>query len=133
MTISVDDVLTEAALDEYLGGQLTATVNLMPAGWTDAEPARQWALDRVLQSLKRRTPPILEGDIADVTELRDAVIFGAASRLYDIALTSAGESEVMFHKWREYDRKFNAELSSMVITGPASERIVSRSPSIMRR
>lgn len=133
MTIDVDDVCTDAQLDEFLGGALTKTLNLLPGEWADGEPARAYALRRTLQSLERRNPPIFEDDISDVTQLMDAVLFGAAARIYDLGITGAGESEVMFHQARRYESKWEREVASLVITGPESQRIVSRSPSIMRR
>lgn len=133
MAISLDSVCTEEQLDDYLGNRLTATLNLLPGGWTDAEPARSYALRRTLQSLERRTPPVREGDISDPTQLRDAVIFGACARIFDLHITAANESEVFFHQAKRYESKFTNEVNSLVITGPASERIVSRAPSISRR
>ncbi len=133
MTIDVESVCTDAQLDEYLGGRLTATLNLLPSSWDDASPARSFALRRTLQALGRRSPPILEGDISDVTELHDAVLFGAVARLYDLAMTSAGDSEVFFHQARRYDQKFRDELASLVITGPQLQRAVSRAPALYRR
>lgn len=133
MTIDVEDVCTDAQLDEYLGGRLTATLNMLPTAWADASPAREYALRRTLLSLERRSPPIREADIADVTELHDAVVFGAAARIYDLSITSAGESEVMFHQARRYEQMWRDELANIVITGPESQRIVSRAPAIYRR
>lgn len=133
MTIDVDTVCSEAELDEYLGGALTKTINLLPGEWADSEPARAYALRRTLQTLSRRTPPIFEEDISDATELHDAVVFGACARIYDLGITGAGESEVMFHQARRYEAKWQSEVQSLVITGPASQRIASRSPSISRR
>jgi hypothetical protein len=133
MTIDVDTVCTDAELDEFLGGALTRTLNMLPGEWADSEPARAYALRRTLQSLERRTPPVFEQDISDVTELHDAVVFGACARLYDLGITSAGESEVMFHQARRYEQKFRDEVASLVLTGPTNERIASRAPSIFRR
>lgn len=133
MTIDVEAVCTDVQLDEYLGGALTKTINLLPAEWDDASPARSFALRRTLQSLARRSPPVLESDIADPTELHDAVLFGAAARLYDIAITSGGESEVFFHQARRYEAKFREEIESLVLTGPEQQRVVSRAPALYRR
>lgn len=133
MTIDVESVCTDAQLDEYLGGKLTAGVNLLPTEWADASPARQYALRRTLQALARRSPPILEGDISDVTQLHDAVLFGACARLYDLAMTAGGESEVFYLQSKRYDQKFRDELASLVITGPELQRVVSRAPALYRR
>ena len=133
MTIDVESVCTDTQLDSYLGGKLNATVNLMPVGWTNAAPAREYALRRTLQSLERRSPPIRVGDISDPTQLHDAVVFGACARLYDLGMTSGGESEVFYLQAKRYDQKWCEEMESLIITGPESQRIASRAPAIYRR
>lgn len=133
MTIDVETVCTDAQLDEYLGGKLLASVNLMPVGWDDASPARAFALRRTLQSLGRRSPPIREGDISDPTQLFDAVVFGACARLYDLGMTSGGDSEVFYMQAKRYDQKWRDEMASLVITGPELQRVVSRAPALYRR
>lgn len=133
MTINIESVCTDAQLDEYLGGRLNATLNLMPSAWDDALPARAFALRRTLQALGRRSPPILEGDISDPTQLHDAVLFGACARIYELAMTAGGESEVFYLQAKRYDQKFRDELASLVITGPEQQRVVSRAPAIYRR
>ena len=134
MTISIDDVCTDAQIDEHLGGRLTANIGILPASWGgSALPARNYALRRALQSLDRRTPPVREGDISDPSQLHDAVLFGAIAHMFDAQVTSGGESEVLYLQARNYEKRFMAELSSLVITGPNSERIISRAPSISRR
>ena len=133
MTIDVEDVATDAQLNALLLGQLTANIKLLPVALADASTLRQWALDRTLQRLKRRTPPIFEADISDVTELRDAVLFGAAEKLFEGALSSAADGQVFHAKWQYYSAQFNSEINNLIVTGPAQERISSRGPSITRR
>lgn len=133
MAIDVETVCTDAQIDTHLGGKLTASVNLLPTAWEGtALPARAEALRRTLLSLSRRTPPIRESDISDPTELHDAVLFGSISHMFDAQITSGAESEVLYLQARNYEKRFERELASLVITGPASERIVSRAPSISR-
>lgn len=133
MAIDVDTVATDADVDIELGGQLLAHVTLLPQDWTDIKAFRQRALDIATDALKRRTPPIFESDISDVTELRRAVVYGSCEKLYELALTNAADGEVFHAKWMHYKAMFRREVESLVITGPQSQRIVSRSPSISRR
>ncbi len=123
MTIAIDTVCTEEQLDEYLGGQLAAQTALVPKGWDDAAPARQFALDETLDSLKRRRPPIREADITDATELRRAVLYGASARLYDLAISNGGDAEMWVVKHRAARKLFEAEVAGLDITGPAGANI----------
>lgn len=133
MAIDVDTVATDADLDDLLGGQLLAHVRMLPQSWGDAKRARQHALDVTLEALVRRTPPIRTTDISDVSELKRAVLYGAAAKLYEVGLTTANEGEVFHSKWQHYEMMFRREIDNVVITSPYNERIVSRSPSISRR
>lgn len=133
MAIALDDVCTEAQLDEFLGGQLAQQISLCPGGWANAEPARAYALRRTLQVLARRTPPILESEISVPAELHDAVVFGACARIFNLAMTSAGESEVMFHQSRAYQKQWQDEVDTIIVTTPQHARAASRAPAIYRR
>jgi hypothetical protein len=133
MTIDVDDVCTESQLDEFLGGQLGGNQHLRPQAWTSAEPARQYALDRVVNALKRRTPPILEADLQDVTELRLAVKLGAAHHLYMLAASSGDSAELFAFKARDYGKEFDAEVNGLSPTLRGGARGSTYSFSIARR
>lgn len=133
MTIDVDDVCTDAQLDVFLGGRLTANQRLQPQAWTDAAPARQYALDRVVNALKRRTPPILEADLQDVTELRLAVQLGAAEHLHMLAASSGSDVEVFAFKAKQYGRQFEDELNGLSPTLRGGGRGSSYSFAISRR
>lgn len=111
MAINLDDVCTHAQLDEFLGGQLTAGQSLLPRQWAgDSSPARQHALDRVMGALRKRNPPVREGDLADVGELRFAVTYGAAAHIYRLGMAAAGDAAVFDAQARAYDRMFDDEL-----------------------
>jgi len=96
MTIDVDTILTDAELDEFLGGQVEGSTTLRPVSWENCAPARQFALDEILRLLKRAGPTIEEEDITATATLKRAVCLGAASRLYELAMTSGNASEVFF-------------------------------------
>lgn len=113
MTIDIDSVCTEAQLREHLGGQTFDSLGLLPTGWASTEPARQHALEKVLTALRARTPPIRDTDLGDVTELRNAVLYGAKMHLYELAMTSAQEGALFLEKWRMARSQFTDELRAL--------------------
>ena len=133
MTIDVDDVCTHDQLNEFLGGHLTSKQNLQPSAWGDSEPARQRALDRVLNALKRRTPPIREADLQDVTELREAVKLGAAEHLHMIATTSGADAELFAFKAKAFGKQFEDEINGLSPTLTGGGRGSTYSFAISRR
>lgn len=133
MTINVETVCTHAQLDEFLGGHLTANQRLQPAAWVDSLPARQYALDRVVGALKRRTPPILEGDLSNVTELRFAVMVGAAEHLHMLAASGGGDVELFAFKAKTYAKQFEDEINGLSPTLVGGSRGSTFSFSIARR
>ncbi len=133
MTIDVDTVCTDEQLDEFLGGHLTTSQNLRPQAWTDCRPARQHALDRILGALRRRTPPIRETDLQDVTELRTAVKLGAAEHLHMLAATSGDAAEVFAFKAKKYAQDFESEINGLTPTLVGSLRGSTYSFGISRR
>lgn len=115
-TTPIDSVCTEAELDGYLAGQLSTQMMLLPKGWTDAEPARQQALDDTLEALRRRTPPILESDLAAITELRRAVQYGAEMWLLYHSLTGASADSVLAFRYSEAKKRFANEINGLTPT-----------------
>lgn len=119
MTLSVDLVCTHADLGDHVG--LANLENALPAEWGGSSaPARAGALRDVLKSLARRTPPILEGDLQDPTELRDAVAYGALERIYRSAMTTP--DSVWATQRKVFDERFKAEVLSLQVTVSTSER-----------
>jgi hypothetical protein len=110
MTISVGSVATDADLVNELGGA-AALANILPADWADAEQARTLALEDVIESLRRRSPPVAENDLANVTQLRRAVTYGALERLYRMAMH--GVDDVYAVQRKLYDTRFNAEVAGL--------------------
>jgi hypothetical protein len=100
-TTNVDTVATDADLQVWTGGKRKLQ-DLLPdeAEWFqtpasdydyDGNPKvatipRQRALDDVLVSLAKRRPPIRESDLLDVTQLRNAVVYGALAIVYGAAV-----------------------------------------------
>jgi hypothetical protein len=133
MTIDVNDVCTHSQLDVFLGGHLTANQRLQPQAWDDSEPARQYALDRIVNALKRRTPPILEADLQDVTELRLACQLGAAEHLHMLASSGGGDAELFAFKAKAYGKQFEDELNGLSPTLRGGARGSSCSFAVVRR
>lgn len=88
----VNDILTDDAFNTFLGGQVRGATGLSPDAWYElSTPAREYAFNRVLESLRRRTPSIEYTDLSDPTELLDAVRYGAAEHIFQMAMTEAGD------------------------------------------
>ncbi len=128
----VDLVATEADLEDEIGGT-TALANIRPPDWTDCERARQRAFDRVIAALARRTPPIREGDLARMAELRDAVIYGALAILYSQAMTTGDEDALFTSKRDYYDKRFADEIAGLTPTLAGDLRGATQSFAVERR
>lgn len=112
--IDVDDVLTDAELDEFLGGQVLGQTTLLPAGWEDAQPARQFALGEVLRLLRRSTPSVAEDDVDPTHEaLKRAVLLGAAARLYQLAISSAVDASLFYAMEKRYKAERDDEIRAL--------------------
>ncbi len=106
--IDVDDVCTHEQLGDEAGG-LEELENVLPVSYAGSSAApREAALRVVLKACSRRTPPIYEADFLDVTELRDAVAYGALERIYREAMT--GADSVYALKRAYFEKKLHAEL-----------------------
>jgi hypothetical protein len=106
----IDSVCTDAYLESRVGGAENLQ-RLLPKDWTSAREARQSMFDSVLRRLKLQTPPIVESDLADVTELRDVVAYGTLAELY--ANASTGPDDVFHAQSRRYERMYQAELQGL--------------------
>lgn len=133
MTIDVDTICPDVDLDEFLGGQLTAGQHLQPKAWANAKPARQYTLDRVMDALARRTPPIREADLADDTELKRAILLGSAEHLHTLAASSGADAELFAFKAREFGKRFDAEVNALTPTLVGGARGTTYSFAITRR
>jgi len=133
MTISVDSVCTETQLVTALGGTGQDSLGLVPVGWDNLAPARETALELVLNRLKGRAPPIRDTDLADPTELKLAVIAAAKMQLYELAMTSAADGALFYEKWRIAQKSFLAEIDGLNPTLTDGLRGPARSFSYSRR
>lgn len=131
--MDVETVCTESDLADYLGDQLTGQMRILPAGWTDATKARQQALDDVLEALRRRTPPIREGDLVLPTELKRCVQYGAEKWLYWHSLSTAGDGSILAFKFKEAEKRFEREITGLTPTVTSVLRGNASSFSIARR
>ena len=130
MTTDANLVCTDDELNSFLGGELE---NLIPLLWNGtAKPARQNALDVILDSFARRTPPIYAGDF-NTSQIKRAVLFGAAERLYQIACTTGNQTDLFAFHQQTYGKKFEDEIQGMMLTVTGGERVAIGSLSISRR
>lgn len=114
MAIDVDALLSDADLDNFLGGQVNVGSKLLPKGWTDSLPARQHALDEILRMFRDATPPIEEADITDVSRLAHAVKVGASARLYFLALSRVGDTSAFYAMFTTYTKEFEREARKQI-------------------
>lgn len=114
MTIPIDDICSETDVANEVGGA-AALSRLIPAAWSGATTiARERARDEVLRALLRRTPPIREGDLADVSELKTAVVAGTLEHLYRIAATTP--DSIHWENRRVYADRFQEEIDGCTPT-----------------
>jgi hypothetical protein len=113
MTIAVDTVCTHAQLQTEIGSAREIARLIPPELSASSATFREAALADVIKALSRRAPPVYEADLADVTDLRDAVAYGAAERLYRLSLTGAADTDAQAAKWRYYRDRFRDELDAL--------------------
>ena len=121
MTLDVDSVATDEDLEQYtLGADRLQSLLATTDWWVDladeakgktAKPARQKALDLVLKALDRRRPRISPEQLLDVTQLKDAVCYGALEILYRGAVDHEGSPNVA--RASAFAKKFGDETSSL--------------------
>lgn len=114
MTIAVDTVCTETALRDEIGGQELMDSLLAQSKASSSVNERTLALRDVLKALSRRTPPILDTDLSDVTELTDAVAYGAAARLYQQAASTP--DSIYETRRKMYQERFESECEGLMPT-----------------
>lgn len=115
VTIDIETVCTHQDLADETPGGVDELRNIIPLNANGSSLLyRQKALRDTLEALARRTPPIRQGDLQDVTELRAAVAYGALEQLYLSAIT--GPDSVFALKHKHFAGKFKAETSGLTPT-----------------
>lgn len=117
MAISIDTVLTHQQLADEVGGtqvlepllskQLEETVTVGDR----TKAIREAALSEVLDALRVRVPPINEGDLSDVTQLRRSVLFNALARIYRMSMSIEGDAFYLL--WSDYSKRYKAEITAL--------------------
>lgn len=131
-TVDVDSVATDADLVEELGDE-TILNRILPKSSKDSRPFRKKALEATTKALSRRTPPIRDSDLSDVTELRDCVVYGALARIYASNMTSGSEDALFTAKAQEWSDAYDNELEALQPTLGDEVRGPSMSITVHRR
>lgn len=119
-TLDVDDIATDAHLSA-LPGSASKISRAMPV-LADRDAIRAASLQDVVNALQTRTPPIYETDLADPTELRDAVVYRSLTVIFRTARSTAGDSFDLLA--RDYDREYQSAVRRSYtvagsLTGPS--------------
>ena len=134
-TPDVDAIVGEEEFDEFLGGQVfSEDTMLAPDSWQRmSKPARQHALDRILDHLRSKTPPIYYSDLDDPTELKIAVMYGAAEHIYQLAMSTSQGGDI-FAKQRElWEKKFDDKIAGITLTLNTGFRVGMQGIQVSRR
>jgi hypothetical protein len=128
--VDVDQLVTEDDLNTWLGGHVRERLGL--TDWTgSSKHARQYALNRSLEALRRRNPPLTFSDLVFPQELNDAIKYGAAEHLYQLAMTGPGDVHDAQRKiWED---KFDREMSGLILTLSGGDTVPAGSISAERR
>jgi hypothetical protein len=115
--IDVEDVATDTDLEVYTLGRSNLQA-LLPDEWfsetlnrKSGANARQQALDDILATLKQRRPPIRDTELADLTELKPAVCYGALAILYQGAATHEDSPHMV--RGKSYASRFASEKQAL--------------------
>ena len=115
MDIDVDDILTDAALDEHLGGQVSGGQMLIPLAWGGStRRARLDALELIMTRFRDTVPRIEARHVTDPSLLRHAVLYGAVARIYELAMSSASDANVFFALEKRYRQRFDSEVQRLI-------------------
>lgn len=119
-TNDVDLYCTHSDLVDELGSARKLAKLVPPDSPSEPEsadltkPVREQSLRDVLKALRRKTPPILEAQISDPTQIKDAIAYGALMRLYRAAMT--GPDDVNAELFRHFKKRFESELGGLNLT-----------------
>ena len=128
--IDVDQIVSEENLNDWLGGHVRERLGL--TDWQgSSKHARQYGLNRTLESLRRRNPAVSFSELVYPQELTDAIRYGAAEHLYQLAMTAGGD--VHDAQRKIWEVKFDREMNGLLVTVAGGELIPTGSVSSERR
>lgn len=129
-TLDVETIATDADLEVYAGGRSNLQ-SLLPEEWfsetlnrKSAAPARQQAFEDLAATLRQRRPPVKDTDLADPTELKPGVCYGALAIIYSFAATH--EDSPHQARGKHYASRFASEkqaLQPSVLLGSTSSSL----------
>lgn len=114
--MNVNDVCTHDHLVAEVHSAKALAMLLPPDANGSSEGVRTLGLEDTLEALKRRSPPIREGDLENPSELKRCVLYATLMRLEFAATTSAGEGDVHWAKYKRYRDCLDAEINGFTPT-----------------
>lgn len=96
MIFDVNTIATDQDLADEFGGM--AKLLSAKSDVAIRDQFRASALADVLKALKQRTPPILETSLSAPSELKEAVVYRALSKICSSSLTSEGDRHQVLAK-----------------------------------
>ena len=128
--IDVDQIVDEENLNNWLGGHVRERLGL--SDWQgSSKHARQYGLNRTLEALRRRNPSVSFSELVYPQELTDAIRYGAAEHLYQLAMTAGGD--VHDAQRKIWETKFDREMNGLIVTVSGGEEVPAGSVSSERR
>lgn len=104
MTVLLSEVLTVDDVRDEVGG--ADTLDNLQCDPKKVQDAMQRTLTDVLEALRNRVPPIVEGDIGTPSELRLTVLYGTCERLYLQNITTGDGKDIASVKHRHYSQRY---------------------------
>ena len=127
----IDTICTHEQLAREVGGT-EGLLNLLAASEAgDSQETREDVLLDVIDTLRRRTPPIYPENLSDPSELRRAVTYGSLEKLYRMAMSNSGSVYADLHKI--FTKKYDAETLGLAPTLASGGRGSAFSIQVSRR
>lgn len=109
-----DDLIAEVASEAKLARAMSRSA--------DRDAVRTLALNDVVAALAQRSPPIFEADLADQTQLKNAVVYRSLVRIFRSARTTLGDAFDALA--RDYDKEYQTAVRAPFtvngsLTGPS--------------
>jgi hypothetical protein len=106
-TLVVDDIATDADLAAEFGG--ASRLNSTQPDVALRNAYRAQALQDVVDALASRTPPVLESDLVEPTQLKRSVVYRTLYKLCLNALAESGDRHDVLAK--RYEAEYRAAVS----------------------